>query len=207
MRCKIFFLSLIFFIFSTPLFCADIDMVLSDVEKNMGNVQTIQGLFVQTKQMSMFDTLVTIKGKLYIQNPDKFAWIVIDPIEYTLIITKNTVKKWDKSNGTQALSLKQNPMFKEMVEQITFWFSGNYASCKKDYDIKLINNEPIILEFMPKPHNPASKMLTKITLVFQNDRKYLSKIKLLEKNEDTTELIFNDVKINSKIDASVWELN
>ena len=207
MRFKIIFLSLIFLIFSTPLFCADMDTVLSDVEKNMGNVQTIQGDFVQKKHMAMFDTPVTIKGKLNIQNPDKFAWIVIDPIEYTLIITEKAIKKWDKSNGTQELSLKENPMFKEMVEQITFWFSGNYASCKKDYDINLIKNEPIILEFMPKLHNPASKMLTKITLVFQNDRKYLSKIKLLETNEDTTELIFHDVKINSKIDASVWELN
>ncbi|MFH2057483.1 MAG: outer membrane lipoprotein carrier protein LolA [Pseudomonadota bacterium] len=207
MRFKMIFLSLICLIFSTPLFCADIDAVLSEVEQNMGNVKTIQGDFVQKKHMAMFDTPITIKGKLFIQHPDKFAWIVIDPIEYTLIITEKKIKKWDQSNGTQELSLKANPMFKAMVEQITFWFSGNYASCKKDYDISLINNDPIILEFTPKPHNPASKMLTKITLVFQKDRKYLSIIKLLEQNEDTTELIFNDVKVNSKIDPSVWELN
>ena len=207
MRFKIIFLSLICLIFNTPLFCADIDAVLSDVQKNMGNVQTIQGDFVQKKHMAMFDTPITIKGKLFIQHPDKFAWMVISPVEYTLIITKKIIKKWDPSNGTQELSLKENPMFKAMVEQITFWFSGNYASCKKDYDINLINNDPIILAFMPKPHHPASKMLTKITLVFQKDRKYLSTIRLLEKNEDTTELIFNDVKINSEIDASVWELN
>lgn len=205
MHFKIIFLILIFLITGTQGFCSDIDTVLFDVEKNMGNVHSIQGVFVQKKQMAMFDTPITILGKLYIQNPDKFAWIVTDPIEYTLIISKNTVTKWDKSNGATSLSLKENPMFKEMVEQITFWFSGNYASCKNDYDINLIKTEPIILEFVPKDHNPASKMLTKITLVFQEDRKYLSKIILLEKNEDITELVFNDVKINSDIAASVWE--
>lgn len=205
MRFKIFFLILIFFIPGTHVLCSEVDTVLSDVEKNMGNVHSIQGIFVQKKQMAMFDTPITILGKLYIENPDKFAWIVTDPIEYSLIISKNRVTKWDKSNGATSLSLKENPMFKEMVEQITFWFSGNYATCINDYDINLVKTEPIILEFVPKEDNPASKMLTKITLVFQEDKKYLSKIILLEKNEDITELVFNDVKINSDIDASVWE--
>jgi len=208
MRFKIFFIFLIFFfIFSAHnTFCSDIDTVLSEVEQNMGNVKTIQGVFVQKKQMAMFDTPVTIYGKLYIQKPDKFAWVVTDPIEYTMIVTEKTIKKWDKSNGTQSLSLKENPMFKEIVNQITFWFSGTYSSCKNDYDIFLIKDDLIILEFIPKPHNPAAKMLTKITLVFQEDRKYLSRILLLEKNNDVTEIIFKDVKINSKIDRSVWDI-
>ncbi len=209
MRYKVFLLILIglFFVNSAFGAAADIDTVLQDVEKNMGEVQTIEASFVQEKKMAMFDMPVNINGKIYIQNPDKFAWVVVAPIEHTLVIDGNMVKRWDKTNGTQSLSLEKNPMFKEVVEQITFWFSGTYTACKKDYDIKLVKTEPITIEFVPKPHNPASNMLTKITLVFQEDRKYLSKIKLLEKNSDTTELFFKDVKINSAIAASVWELN
>ncbi|MCK5097106.1 MAG: outer-membrane lipoprotein carrier protein LolA, partial [Desulfobacteraceae bacterium] len=93
------------------------------------------------------------------------------------------------------------------IEQITFWFSGSYASCKDDYDIKVIQKDPGILEFAPKEHNPASEMLINITLTFQHDKKYISKIILLEKNSDITELMFNDVSLNSKIDKSVWEIN
>ncbi|MCK5097138.1 MAG: outer membrane lipoprotein carrier protein LolA, partial [Desulfobacteraceae bacterium] len=172
---KIFFIMFIFLIPGIDLFCADIDTVLNDIENNMKNVKTVQAKFVQIKKMAMFDMPVTIKGKLYIENPDMFAWMVIEPIEYTLIITDDTVKKWDPSTGVHKLSLNENPMFKAMIEQITFWFSGSYASCKKDYHIKSISNdnESVILNFTPKMHNQASEMLSSITLVFQNNKKYI----------------------------------
>jgi outer membrane lipoprotein carrier protein len=204
---KIIFIMIIFFISANCLFSAEVDTVLNDIEQNMKDVKTVQATFIQNKKMAMFDMPVTINGELYIENPDMFAWIVTEPIKYTLIINDDTVKKWDPSSGVHKLSLKENPMFKAMIEQITFWFSGSYASCKKDYDIKLIKNEFIELIFTPKKHNQASQMLSSITLVFQNNKKYISKIQLLEKNKDLTEILFSDTKINSKIDKSFWEIN
>ena len=50
-------------------------------------------------------------------------------------------------------------------------------------------------------------MLSNVTLAFQKDKNYISKIQLFEKNGDSTELFFNDVKINIEIDQSAWELN
>ena len=150
MRFRIFFLTLILSIFSNTAFCTDVDKILFEVEQNMSNIKTVQALFVQKKHMSMFDMPIIIKGKFYIENPHKFAWIVTEPVEYTLIITEDKIKKWDESNGTQEMSLQENPMFKEMISQITFWFSGAYASCKKDYYVKLISKEPCVLEFFSK---------------------------------------------------------
>ncbi len=206
-------LSAVFLIFILIIFCSNalaaekcIDRVLSDVELHMSSIKTVQTLFVEKKHMAMFDMPVVIKGRIYIENPDKFAWIVTSPVEYTLIINKDTIVKWDKINGAKSISLKKNPMFKAVIEQITFWFSGSYASCKNDYDIKLIKKEPAIIKFIPKKHNPASKMLAGITLFFQKDKRYISEIQLSEKNTDSTELFFKDVKINSKIDKSVWKL-
>jgi len=213
---KIFFMMLIFLIVCTNTYGADVDMVLNDIEQNMKNVKTVRAEFVQKKTMAMFDMPVTINGKLFIENPDKFSWVVKNPIEYTLIVTKNRVKKWDPSNGVHELSLKKNPMFKAMIEQITFWFSGSYASCKNDYHIELLHGdsnksdesgESILLRFTPKEHNQTSKMLSSITLSFENNKKYISKIQLLEKNSDITEIIFKKTIINSEIDKSVWEIN
>jgi outer membrane lipoprotein carrier protein len=204
---KILLIIFILLVAVSEIFSAEVDDVLKDIEKNMKNVKTVQARFVQNKKMAMFDMPVTIKGELYIENPDKFAWVVIDPIKYTLIITDDTVKKWDPSTGINKLALKKNPMFKAMVEQITFWFSGSYASCKKNYHIDLITDESIVLKFIPKKHNQASQILSSITLVFQNNKQYISKIQLLEKNSDLTEILFNDTKINSEIAKSVWELN
>ena len=203
---KILMTTLIFVLQANFLFCSDVDTMLNAIELNMKNVKTVQAKFVQKKKMAMFDMPVTIKGELYIENPDKFAWVVKEPIEYTLIITDDLVKKWDPSTGVHKLSLKENPMFKAMIEQITFWFSGSYASCKKDYDIELNNNDLIELKFTPKEHNQASQMLTNIILVFQNNQKYISKIQLLEKNNDLTEIIFNDTILSEEIDKTVWEI-
>ena len=82
------------------IFCAEVDLVLNDIEQNMKNVKTVQAKFIQNKKMAMFDMPVTIKGKLYIENPDMFSWVVIEPIEYTLIITDDTVKLQSLATGT-----------------------------------------------------------------------------------------------------------
>ncbi len=191
-----------------PALCNDVDNVLFEIEKNMKTVSSVQADFIQNKKMAMFDTPIKIKGNLFIENPGKFAWKVVEPIEYILIITDDLIKKWDSSEGVRELSLKGNPMFKAMIEQITFWFSGSYASCKKDYDIAVSKNINFItLVFTPKKDNQASKVLSNITLVFKKNKKYISKIQLLERNNDLTEILFYNTKINSPIDKSIWEIS
>ncbi len=185
---------------------ADVETVLMEIEKNMSNIKTVQADFIQKKNMVMFDMPVIIKGAFKIQNPDNFSWTVLEPVEYKLIITRENIIKWEKSTGTQKMSLKDNPMFKEMISQITFWFSGAYATCKKDYTVKLVETSPTVLNFIPKEHNPVANILSGVTLTFQNNRKYISKIQLFEKNKDSTELLFNNVKINSEIKSSAWKI-
>ena len=199
----IFFLLIMF---PNTVLCADVETVLMEVEKNMSNIKTVQASFIQKKNMVMFDMPVIIKGEFKIQNPDNFSWTVLEPVEYKLIITKENIIKWEKSTGTQKMSLKENPMFKEMISQITFWFSGAYATCTKDYTVKLIKTSPAVLNFIPKEHNPVSNMLTGVTLTFQDNKKYINKIQLFEKNGDSTELLFNNVKINSEIKNSAWRI-
>ena len=196
----------ILIIFPNTSLGTDVEAVLMEIEKNMNNIKTVQASFIQKKSMSMFDMPVIIKGEFKIQNPDNFSWAVLEPVEYKLIITKQSIIKWEKSTGSQKMSLKDNPMFKEMISQITFWFSGAYATCTKDYTVKLIKISPAVLNFIPMEHNPVSNMLSNITLTFQENRKYINTIQLFEKNGDSTELIFNNVKINSEIKNSAWRI-
>lgn len=199
----IFFLLIMF---PNTVLCADVKTVLKEIEKNMSNIKTVQASFIQKKNMVMFDMPVIIKGEFKIQNPDRFSWTVLEPVEYKLIITKESIIKWEKSTGSQKMSLKENPMFKEMISQITFWFSGAYATCTKDYRVELVKSSPAVLNFIPKEHNPVSNMLSNVTLTFQDNRKYINTIELFEKNGDSTELDFSNVKINSEIKNSAWRM-
>lgn len=183
----------------------DIAAVLTEVEQKMGTVRTLSADFTQKKKMAMFNAPVVISGHIHIADPDRFAWVVKNPVAYSLIISGDTVKKWDAVNGTQSLSLNDNPMFREVVDQITFWFSGNYAACTKDYDASILQESPLELAFVPKAHNPASQVLSKIILVFQQDLTYLHRIVLHEKKSDVTELAFSNIKINTPQDPSVWD--
>ena len=131
-------------------YVTDVETVLMEVEKNMSNIKTVQASFIQKKNMVMFDMPVIIKGEFKIQNPDNFSWTVLEPVEYKLIITKENIIKWEKSTGTQKMSLKENPMFKEMISQITFWFSGAYATCTKVYHSKTCKNIPCCFKFRSK---------------------------------------------------------
>ena len=50
------------------------------------------------------------------------------------------------------------------------------------------------------------KMFTYMRLYISADRKYVNKVELFEANDDVTTIVFTNMKLNEKIDESVFSL-
>ena len=155
----------------------------------------------------MFKNKIIIKGRIYIQKPNKLAWHVDKPVRYSVLITDKSIRQWDEeTNRVQEISLSRNPVFQNVVNQLTIWFSGDYSSLLADNDVHLLKNSPIILDFVPKETNIARKVIKSVNITFRADEKYIERIKILEISGDTTSIVFMNTVLNVPIDASGFEV-
>ena len=206
---KFFFIFILSLGFSPSLGYSDpeINLLLGRLEEKISGVKTLETEFIQEKKLIVFNNTVVLKGKVFIQEPDLFAWHTDKPVRYIMVIKGDIIRQWDEdTRQVQSLSLSRNPTFLVAVNQMKVWFSGKYSSLLNDYEAKIISSKPIVLEFVPKPSATSFNIIKKVRMAFQDDERYIARIDIEEKNQDSTSLVFINTKINSPINPSAWEL-
>jgi len=183
--------------FTTVLSAADESPDVTDMLRRLGeNVSTFKNLkteFVQEKNLAIFRNKIILKGRIFLQKPDKIAWHVDEPVKYSVVITDKSIRQWDEdTNRVQETALSGNPVFQNILNQLTVWFSGNYVPLLKDYDVRLLQKSPLVFEFIPKKSSAAGKFIKGITISLREDERYLKQIRILEISGDSTTIIFKD---------------
>jgi outer membrane lipoprotein-sorting protein len=124
-----------------------------------------------------------------------------------LLIDGQHAKQWDGETGkTVNIALADQPVFAAVTQQLRAWFAGNYRVLSKDYTIKKLDGEQLAFEFIPKPDVPQAKMLKRITVTFQKDKKYISLFQIEDSGGDLTKMVFEETSINAEIDKKEWNL-
>ncbi len=186
---------------------ADMTAFLKSVGKKASSFKTLKTDFIQEKKMVMFKEKLVLKGRIYLEKPNKIAWHVDSPVRYSVLMTDKFIRQWDEdTNKVQELSLKGNPVFQNVLSQLNVWFSGEYGSLLETNDVKILKNEPLVLEFIPRDNNFSKKIIKGITITFRNDQNYLQQLKIQEKSGDTTTINFMNTVLNSQLDSRNFEV-
>jgi hypothetical protein len=106
----------------------------------------------------------------------------------------------------QSVSLVNNPSFQVAIQQMQNWFSGTYKTMQGDYQISLISQQPLKLEFIPKEKSAAANFIQRVTVLFQDDQQYIKELDILEKSGDSTLLEFINAQLNQNIPPAAWEV-
>jgi len=180
---------------------------LQALESALSDVKTVRTRFVQEKKMALFKKPMITKGSILLEMPDKLMWKVESPIKYVLLIDGQHAKQWDgETKKTVRIAMADQPVFAAVTQQLRAWFAGNYRVLSKDYTIKKIEGEQLAFEFIPKPDLPQAKMLKRITVTFQKDKKYIQLFQIEETGGDLTKMVFEETSINAEIDKKEWDL-
>ncbi len=198
------------FISSTPAAgdeTADIIEMLRRLGENVSAFKSLKTNFVQEKDLAIFQNRIIMKGRIYLQKPNRMAWHVDEPVKYSVVITDKSIRQWDEdTNRVQEIALSGNPVFQNVLNQLTVWFSGDYISLLKDYDARILKKSPLVFEFTPKVNNVAGKIIKSITISLREDEKYLRQIKILELSGDSTTITFKDTIFNAPINDTDFEV-
>jgi outer membrane lipoprotein-sorting protein len=180
---------------------------LNALGKKVSAFKTLKTDFTQDKEMALFKEKLVLSGRIYLEKPNKIAWHVDKPLRYSVLITDKMIRQWDEdTNQVQEISLAKNPIFQNVLNQLTVWFSGEYGSLLETNTVRVVRHDPLTVEFTPRDKNIAKKVIKSITITFRQDETYLQTIRIQELNGDVTTIHFTNTILNAPLDSSSFEV-
>ena len=186
---------------------ADLSVFLRTIGKKASSFKTLKTEFIQEKKMIMFKNKLVMKGRIYLEKPNKIAWHVDSPVRYSVLITDKLIRQWDEdTNKVQEISLAKNPIFQNVLGQMTVWFSGEYGSLLDSNDVRIKKRNPLVIEFVPRDNNVSKKVIKSITITFRNDQNYLQQLRIQENSGDVTTINFLHTILNAPLTSKQFEV-
>ncbi len=186
---------------------SEVGEVLRRLEERMSGVRSLTADFIQEKHLIVLEEPLVLTGTIFMQTPDRFSWVVREPLRYSMVVRDEVVHQWDEdTQQVQKTSLSRNPVFKTAIRQLRDWLSGAYGSMLAEYEITILEREPISLEFVPRDTSLARGVIDRVTVTFERDEHYIHQIQILEKRGDRTVLTFANTLLNSPIAPSAWKV-
>lgn len=167
------------------------DSLVSQIEGLVSASPTVRGKFTQSKTLSGVSKKLNSEGFFIVDKSKGIVWITEKPIYQTLKVSDSGIRIGNKSGVLMNLDARSEPSIKYINELVLSIFSGDMNALEKlfNYSGDLTANG-WSLELTPK--NAVSTLLKKITIVGSSA---ISRISLVSKDGDLTEVVFSDVRL------------
>lgn len=179
--------------------------IISEISKSTSAIKTIQCEFVQTKSLKMLGDKMVSKGKMYCQQPSKLRWEYTSPYTYTFILNDNNVMLKSGSRS-DVIDINQNKMFKEIARIMMNSVLGKLLTDKKDFAVTVKPSGKQYVATLTPLRKDLKQMFTQIVLHYDTKEGMVKSVVLNEKNGDSTTIELTNIKKNSTINASVFEI-
>ncbi len=178
---------------------------LARITQQMADLKSVQVDFIQEKKMAIFSSPIVLRGTLSWERPDSFAWHIVSPIRYAIIMRQGIARQWDgEHNSVQEFKMTSNPIMRIASQQMQRWFSGNYQQLATEYNISLASRKPLILTCVPHKDSPEAGFIKYVSIQFREDLRYISKITIEEVSGDITDIQFENARLNETVPTDAW---
>lgn len=172
------------------------------VEQMSKTVSTIESDFVQEKNLSMLSEKIISKGKFVFKKENQLRWEYSLPYKYLIVINKEKIFIKDDKK-TQKYDMNSNKVFKEINDIMISCVQGNIFKMGK-FKVAYFENEKYYkLELSPLQKN-MKESLKKINMYFDKNVTSVSKLDMIEPNDDYTTLEFLNKKLNGVVADNIF---
>jgi outer membrane lipoprotein-sorting protein len=180
------------------------DEILERIKQASAKIVTLEGDFIQKKQVKLLTNMPDSYGKFYYKSPDCLRWEILEPVTMGFIVNGNKVKKWrGKSSKTRRFNVKREPIIGIISNQVFAWAKGDFETLKSGYNISILNDDPIEVKL-----DPLSKIekehIECIKLSFSETEDYVNRIEIYETRGDSTQIIFTNMMVNTQLQEGIF---
>ncbi len=160
------------------------------------SIQSVEGDFIEIKELNLLSEKITRKGMLYFIAPSKFRW------EYD----SNNYGVTNNGKGYMIINGINNTLASKAFEQIgkivSSFITGSQVD-SKEYDlIYFLKNDSLIIELTPKSKR-VKMMIDKISVSFNTKTNSIEWYQM-ERKKDITKVEFENLKYNTKVDPQLF---
>lgn len=181
----------------------DSKILESQLKNYSTSLKTFESNFIQIKTMSIFNKPDKSKGFFCYSADPMIRWEYNEPFKYLIIIRNNKIYITEK-NETKSFNLGFFSMFSRLSMIMGKIIQGNFIDNSDDFIFNFFENNYLFkIELLPK-RKKISDHFNKITIFFRKSPFVLTKIEMLEKSGDNTNIEFIDGKINQPINPEIF---
>ena len=186
---------------------SEMEVILSRMTENVQSVKSIKADFIQERHMAMFLDVLSAKGILYFEMPDKLRWELTEPYASILIFNSGNVAKFNREKGKYVrMNLGMEDMFRESLRQIISVMRGDFKKVQKDYNISMAHGVDYRLVMRPVSTRMA-EVIKSLDLSIDQRSNYVTKIVIREPKGDSIEIRFSGQEENSALDQRLFDLS
>lgn len=180
----------------------DTSALRAKIEQMSKTVNSIESDFTQEKNLSMLSEKIISKGHFIFKKENLLRWEYSTPYKYLIVINKDKI--WIKDDKkTSKYDMNSNKVFKEINDIMISCVQGNIFKSGK-FKVNYFENEKYYkLELIPLQKN-MKESLKKINMYFDKNVTSVSKLDMIEPNDDYTTLEFINKKLNGPVADNIF---
>ena len=174
------------------------------IESMSKTTSSIESDFVHEKNLSMLSEKIISKGHFVFKKENLLRWEYSSPSKYLIVINKDKITIKDEKKTTK-YDMNSNKVFKEINDIMLSCVQGTIFKSNKFKTVYLENDKGYKLELIPQAKN-MKETFKKINLYFDKTVTSVSKIEMIETNEDLTLLDFSNKKLNGPVLETIFTI-
>ena len=173
--------------------------VLEKITEARKDIKTLQAPFEQTRSIGLLASDVVSTGKLWIVRPDRLRWDLFEPDNVTYWIGPEGLSMANK-DGVVKIPKASATKFAAVLADLMIMLGGDVKKLRKRYNMSVkTDGESFTLSAKPIEKN-TRKHINKLRLTCDGDASVIRKVEIIEKNDDSSVIVFGDYIKNEEID-------
>jgi outer membrane lipoprotein-sorting protein len=185
-----------------------VEEILAKIDSAGRTIHTFRADFVQKKEIALFASAVTSKGRLVVKYPDLLIWEVLEPLKAFFFIDRGTAGTREPDTG----EVKRFRISTQGLDPSYDWllrvFMGSLGELRKTFKIEVADKDggtKLLLRLIPLKKDSKAGV-REILLGFDPDRWFIQEIIFEETSGDRTEIGLMNIRINTDVrkDIPSW---
>lgn len=179
------------------------DEIVGKMTQAANNMKTMQGDFMQVKELSFMDDKMTSEGKVYYKKANKIRWEYTKPYKYVFSMDGQQVRM-TSGDKTSKVPVRSNKLFGEISKVMVGGVSGSGLVDSPDFDARFMVGKDDYKVILTPKKKEIKDLFSSVQLYVGKTDNRIHSVELVEKSGDKTTITLKNIQVNAAISDDVF---